>query len=851
MADVSQMIASFRAQNPVATLGKDDKQVADLMLAQKGVGALTYAEAEMLMKAFSGEPDKIGDNPTFLADKEPQMPQEDEAGWKKPALFAGGAIATVAAGAAAVAAGIVSAPVLIGGAAVAGLALFATSCSKTDVVENNNSVVVDFSGLAKAITDLVEENKALRSDIKTYLEALIDKIDNLSATQQTLIKTVISQLEDIKEGDKAKQELLKQILDKIDKGNANEVEMLNKILNAISGLDENSSEFNKLALELLGQILNTNVEGNAQNKDFFNQILGFISDFKNTAPEIADKFTGILNEIMTLIKDGTEIDKAGFESIIALLKEFKNTTPEFVDKFSGILNEITTLIKDGTAVDKAGFEAVVAALQDVKSSDAAGAEGLAQILQNMWGDIVNGQKETIDILNQLAENNLTGNKELQELISNLYADSQVNATARHEEVVKAINNVAANVKSLEGTVKSTGNAVCEEIRNLSADLKAMFEDYKAGNIDAKEILERLDGILGGVVEGNVLSTETNDLLTKLLDKAGNITGNPDATVNDYSQILQQILDAINKVVAGVEDIKIGLNENNAGIVAALQEIIENQDEQTTTLKDVQEEIKKIGGDLKAFAEASTENQEKLLNQGNDILAAIQQIGVDMNKGVGDIIAQLKGDHADLAAQLAAMADALGVKMDENGQAIVNAINGLEANIDAVKDAIENIVSVGGSQAVDLTTTNNLIQTVINLLNRPTTGGNVDLGEVTQLLTKNNELMEALLAKEGPDMDAFMDALVDIKDAVKNINITNGNGQAVDLSTTNNLIQTCVQQLQSLVQAQSENSDIMASVTNLGTQLTEVIAKLQTGNVTTDEINAKLDQIMEAIKKISG
>ena len=807
MADVSQMIASFRAQNPVATLGKDDKQVADLMLAQKGVGALTYAEAEMLMKTFSGEPDKIGDNPTFLADKEPQMPQEDEAGWKKPAIFAGGALAAIGAGAAAVAAGIVSAPVLIGGAAVAGLALFATSCSQTDVVENSNSVVVDFSGLAKAINDLVEENKALRTDIKAMLEKIRDSIENMSAAQQTLIKTVIAQLEDIKEGDKAKQELLKQILDKIDKGNAKEVEMLNKILNVISGLDENSSEFNKLALELLSQILNTNVEGNAQNKEFFEQILGLISDFKSAAPEIADKFSGILNEIMTLIKDGT-------------------------------------------AVDKAGFEAVVAALQDVKNSDAAGAEGLAQILQNMWGDIVNGQKETIDILNKLAENNLTGNKELQELISNLYADSQVNATARHEEIVKAINNVAANVKSLEGTVKSTGNAVCEEIRNLSTELKAMFEDYKAGNIDAKEILERLDGILGGVVENNVLSTETNDLLTKLLDKAGDITGDPNATVNDYSQVLQQILDAINKVVAGVEDIKIGLNENNAGIVAALQEIIENQDEQTTTLKDVQEEIKKIGGDLKAFAKASTENQEKLLNQGNDILAAIQQIGADMNQGVGDIIAQLKGDHADLAAQLAAMADALGVKMDENGQAIVDAINGLEANIDAVKEAIENIVSVGGSQAVDLTTINNLIQTVISLLNRPTSGGNIDLGEVTQLLAKNNELMEALLAKEGPDMDAFMDALEGIKDAIENIEITNGNGQAVDLTTTNNLIQTCIQQLQSLVQAQSANTDIMASVTNLGTQLTEVIANLQSGNVTTDEINAKLDKIMEAIKDLS-
>ena len=65
-----------------------------------------------------------------------------------------------------------------------------------------------------------------------------------------------------------------------------------------------------------------------------------------------------------------------------------------------------------------------------------------------------------------------------------------------------------------------------------------------------------------------------------------------------------------------------------------------------------------------------------------------------------------------------------------------------------------------------------------------------------------------------------------------------------------MIQTCIQQLQLLVQAEANNADIMSSVTNLGTQLTEVIANLQSGNVTTDEINAKLDKIMEAIKSIT-
>lgn len=814
MADVSQMIASFRAQNPVATLGKDDKQVADLMLAQKGVGALTYAEAEQLMKAFSGEPDKIGDNPTFLADKEPQLPQENEAGWKKPALIAGGALAAVAAGVGAVVAGVSAGPLVLGGVAVA--CLFGlSSCQKTDVLEQNYEFEVDTSGIENAINKLcekidklIEENQALRSDLKSLMVDLKGSIEDMSSQMQTLLNTVITMLGEIKEGDNAKQDLLKEILTQIKAGNETNSDILNKILKAISGMSESSSEFNKQAIELLNQILTTNVEGNAQNKEFFDQVINFIADFKNTAPEIADKFTGILQQIAQSIKDGTEVDKAG-------------------------------------------FEAVVAALKDIKNADAESAEGLAQILQNMWGDIVNGQAETIDVLKQLTANHLTGNKELQALITTLYGDSQVNATQRHEEIVKAINNVAANVKSLEGTVKATGDAVCEEIRNLGAQIAELFADYKAGNIDAKAILDKLDGIIGGVVDNNVLSKESNELLTKLLDKAGSLGNN--GNVNDYSEVLQQILEAINKVVAGIEDIKIGLGESNGNIVAALQEIIENQDEQTTTLKDVQDDIKNISNDLKAFAKESTANQQKLIAQGDEILAAIKGLNIDMNQGVGDIIAQLKGDHADLAAQLAAMADAMGVKMDENGQAIVDAVEGLKGKLDGIEDLIENLINIAGSGSVDLTTTNNLIQTVINLLNRPTTGGgevNVDLGEVTQLLAKNNELMEALLTKDGPDMNAFMEALDGIREAVENIEITNGNGQATDLTTTNNLIQTCIQQLQLLVQAESNNADIMSSVTNLGTQLTEVIANLQSGNVTTDEINAKLDKIMEAIKSIA-
>ena len=47
--DVSNLIASFRAKNPVETIGKTDEQVADLMLKN---GGLTAGELSMLSEAF-------------------------------------------------------------------------------------------------------------------------------------------------------------------------------------------------------------------------------------------------------------------------------------------------------------------------------------------------------------------------------------------------------------------------------------------------------------------------------------------------------------------------------------------------------------------------------------------------------------------------------------------------------------------------------------------------------------------------------------------------------------------------------------------------------------------------------
>ena len=963
--DVSQMVAAFRAKNPVETLGKTDKEVANMMLAQPG--ALTYAEAEALMKAFSGEPDPIGDIPAFSGKKASEaddskfakyMPQGDvpapkdsKKGWLAAAI--GGAVAIGAAfltrgkGGKAVAAfekaaagnaGKVFKGVAGAAAGVTGAAAL-TSCSEdltyapdTDIDFN---VTFDISDLTVRLDELIAQNSAntaLFQKMLDYLEELSATQTDISNTIKTMLNDILAILNDMKTGDDERAVLLEKILNEIVSGKTENQQMLKDILDIIKSFKDEQSGFNNVVVALLNEMLtkldsmdNTNrthydkilnainelAMGNTESAEKFmdvlneiweainsgneisssqrailDAILTAITEMKNTAPEVAEKLSGLLNQILdavnknnnltseqtllinaileavTGIQEGTPetVEKLteflqkildavnennNFTSeqtvilngILEAVTSLQNSTPEAAEKLTAMLQKILDSVNNGTQVNVDGFNAVIEVLKSIKAADAEQAENIANLISAMWEDIAAGNQEIINALKELSTSGAANNKELMEFIQGLYDNSQISADERTDKIVDAINSVGQMVAKLEETVKTTGDAISNAIQDLGTKLDALLKAYQEGNATTQDVLSALRTIINALNKNNGLTSTTNEYLQELLNKADQII-NGGGDFVDYTEILNQILDAINNVAAGIEDIKIGMGENNDDIVAALEQIINNQNVQTDALNE--------------FAAASTANQQKLIEQGNTIIEKLEKISGDLGQGIATIIEKLKDSDAQLAAELAALTEALGLKMDDNAQDIVNAINGLEGNLTAIEDAIKNLIDVAGNDNLDLTTTNNLIQTVINLLSNQSDPA-FDLSEVTSLLAANNDLLEQLLNKEtggSIDTGAIENALAEILDVIRNMNVGGGSG-GVDLTTTNNLIQTCINQLSLLVQAQSTNADIMASVTNLGTQLTEVISNLQSGNVTTDEINAKLDEIMDAINQLSN
>ena len=921
MTDVSKMIATFRAQNPVETIGKTDKEVADLMLSKKG--GLSYAEASALMEAFSGDPEPVGDLTSFKT-KGQAAPEEDPLAKYMPSAREGvpspksnkaGIIAGLTAGIGAVTYFLTRGkvkPATIGkaalgvGAAVTVGATMASCSSEPDIYvneENNFNFNFDFGPIVDKLNKLIEQNSEFKDiyyamldhiqkieeeqaennaqikiilneiletlngikdandnraiilekilaaiaegntqnleffnkiletlakmdagneDVISFLEKILNEITSGNAQSSVLLNTIIEALGNIEKGDDSKLELLKQIYNEVKSGNAKNETLLNTIIEALGNIEKGDDS----KLELLKQIYNEVKSGNIQNAAAYNNIIEILSKLDKNDTDKMD----VLNKILTEVQKGNTQNSEAYNNLLTLWNSIKDGN----DSRNKVLDKILTEIQNGNTQNLTAFNDILVSLSELKDENSQNTAAIVDVIIGMWDAIATGNKETIEILNKLLESNASNNKELMDLINKLFNDSQISADERTDKIIEAINNVAEMVKNLEATVAATGDAISNAIAGLSTQLDALLKAYQEGNKTSQDVLAELQTIITKLTTGNELSSTTNTLLEELLKKADQIISSG-GDVNDYTDILNQILAAINDVVAGIEDIKIGIGENNADITAALEEIIKNQNVQTDALN--------------KFAEQSTANQEKLIAQGETIIAELQKLGVNLDNGILEVVNTIKDSNAALAAQVAALAEALGLKMDDNAQAIINTINGLKPNIEAIENAIKNLIDATNNGKLDLTTTNNLIQTVINLLSAQD-NPSFDLSEITSMLTTTNALLQKLLDKDtSNDPTAILDALNKMMEILKNLQV--GGGSTVDLTTTNNLIQTCITQLSQLVAAQSTSSDIMASVTNLGTQLTEVIASLQTGNVTTDEINAKLDAIMDAINELSA
>ena len=753
-----------------------------------------------------------------------------------------------------------------------------------DAITENKNISAEGNELLNKILTVITEGQINDEEKAAELQATLNEIITAIKEGQEIdvgyYKDIIDSLIGIEENTGAFADILEQIRNDMNNANNEQKEYLQKIYDYLKTFGDNAPAYTEEIKGLLNKIIDSVNSGTTVNQNGFNAVMTILQGIKDDNKQNTDSLIAVIetmwgdlaggnqkiidalnnivnqgltnnNDLMQLIKELYADSQINSDNRAQAITDAVNALKLLAEQGITDNKEMIQLIKDLYADSQINADDRTQAITDaVNALKLLAEQGITdnkemiQLIKDLYADSqINANDRTqaitdaINALKDLTSQGLGNDKEIMQLIKDLYADSQINANDRTQAVVDAIANIKAAVDSLKTTVENVGGALSSDIQGLYSRLDALLNAYQEGNKTSADVLNELKTIITNLKTNNNLSSTTNELLQKLIEKADQIinSGGSDGNINDYSAVLQEILDAINKVASGVEDIKISMNEDNADITNLLQQIIDNQVIQSDALRE--------------FAKASTANQEKLIEQGNTIISKLDDLGISMDRGIGDVINAIKESDAQLAAQLEALAEALGVRMDDNTQTIVDAIGGLESNLTTIQNSLDLLVELaeaGGNGTVDLTTTNNLIQTVINLLNRPSDEPTFDLSEVTTILNTTNAMIKELLNKDNSDI---LNSLEEMKEIIANVNVGSGPSGTVDLTTTNNLIQTVITQLSALVRASADNSDIMAGVTNLGAQLTEVISNLQTGNVTTDEINAKLDEILEAVHQL--
>ena len=545
--------------------------------------------------------------------------------------------------------------------------------------------------------------------------------------------------------------------------------------------------------------------------------------------EIPVDIGGGIDAIVEAIKNeaakGREQDKAYFEAILAKLDQMDSNQKNLlkniiasINEFSASNAEITELLKKiGTAVtdgNKANLDMlknIYETLTSLKSEQSDFNDQALVLLNEIFAKQTEASGDAKTFYNQileLIEKGAKTDKESQEALLSILQQIETSikdGTTVNKDGFQAVLDMLSQIQNDQ----LTGDA------DMITVLTNMWADMNAGNEDIVAVLKEM----------NANQLASNAGLRKLITDLYN-----DGQVN-AAERHNQIMEAIESF-KGIKDAIEGLGKEitNKGDdicveIKNLQDILKNFNGGNTDLTGLMAELQAIIAQLAKNNELTNETNELLKGLGDKIdnLGAGSSVK-DYTDVLNEILAAIKDGDA-------AIVDELGKLADKQDQMIANFgdyADQTHNDFEALKNALKGIT--GSGTAVDLTTTNNLIQTVITLLNNKN-NAKVDLTPVVDLITNTNA------------------ALAAIQDQISKIKVSGG--AATDLTTTNNLIQTCISQLQVLVKSQAASSEVLGQVTALGTQLTSVIEQLGKGNSDTADINKKLDAIYQEIQKMTA
>ena len=492
-------------------------------------------------------------------------------------------------------------------------------------------------------------------------------------------------------------------------------------------------EGQKVQTEILQKILEREIENGMTAKE----ILDLCGGNAQLLAKILDSMTennNLLKEVKNSINSGTEnimnalVDiKGSVDTIADLIKEFPEYTTQLNEIISGIktgnksMSEMKDLIEQvlNQAVKNGDTQvSILNKLNEIQNANKSDGEKLADMLK-LLGEI----KVTLDgIAGDLKahfKNDATVNKYLEQIL----AEAKKN-NAKTDATNELLQKLYTLVEKLGSKGDAMGKEIINAIANLGLDMTANFDKLldavNNGNVKLDDITALLQKINANVVKNGEDGKKLGDQILNYIAAVGFET----------NQNFSKLLDAVNNGNVKLDDITALLQKINANVVKN------------------GEDGKKLGDQILNYIAAvgfeTNQNFSKLLdavNNGNVKLDDIKEL-------ITQLTTQVKQNGEDgkkLGKEILDAINKLGVDMNTNFTAVLEAINKGVAGADSLRDLLEKVLEKQGKN------TKAIIDAIGNI--KVGSGGTVDLSSIEKMLAellkqsqKNGNILSNIDAK---------------------------------------------------------------------------------------------------------
>ncbi len=586
---------------------------------------------------------------------------------------------------------------------------------------NNDALLAELQKIRNEVQSGNMQNQELGN-------AILAALDRSDARYQEIIDLITELNAEVQKGNMTSEVMLDKILKELQSINTT-LGKLDELKEVIENMDKNNQESNKLLAEKIEEMISKYEQGGLSMEELMNQVIALIGTSNNISSDILEK-----------VQELYEKYENGGLSESELLQEIINQLGGINDKLDQIYAQMQQ--------DSENFNQYVEGNQ-------ANWEKLFANMDNLF----NGIGDINSKLDAIKTNGDISNEYLQKISE--AADAAIKALA---EIKSEIGQTNVSIGDLIEKMEANGQKDYEPILKEMLEKLGLLDEINNKQFTIDQLQEALKGYKTDLSTTNELIQTAISLLEQI---AGGGIGTGDmSTVN---QLLSQLYEA---VVSGNSNIDTLLKdliakaqeiaEDTGNINDKLDQIISKMDTQIDLLTTTQNAVSSYAEQILSELKKTNADLDDIKNYSTKLDTYLDKQDTYLSKAV-DYLAQLvenQGGNTSYEELLAAVQAGNGTL--SNIESLLNDLN-IKAGDFVTNETLNQALE---ANKTNLTTTNELIQTAISLLEK--VAGNSGIGGGSVNTTRMEELLGQILSQLANNHQATSSDLEDLKTAIQEV-----------------------------------------------------------------------------------